>query len=115
MTTTERLNLVRRVGEYFKAHSMWPHLEKCRAYYAHVRDGSPPLIDEWTDAFVDEWAAMLRLPPFEKTFEVRPFHSECTACGPLEMHHDIRAVVFHGGALQQCLRCGGRWLELGYR
>ena len=100
------------LGRAFGRLQMKDHVKLLREFYAAVRDGTP-CTNGWTEAFVDEWLAVLQLPPFETQFEVRTAGSSCRTChaepGAISSRRTLR--TFPGGAVMRCDDCDVRWLE----
>lgn len=100
------------LGAAFGRLEMRDHAALLREFYAAARDGRP-CANGWTEAFVDEWLAVLRLPPFEARYAVRPAGAQCTAChaNPGEISSRRTVRTFPGGALIRCDGCDAHWLE----
>ena len=91
---------------------MHKHVKALREFYVAARAGNPPSAYGWSEAFVDQWLAMLRLHPCEDVFELRAKGAGCSACNPPGATPSKRTVhVFPGGALMTCNQCGRRWIE----
>jgi hypothetical protein len=107
VTKDEELQLVERVGRELAKLGLKKHVARAREYYAAVRDGRP--CDVWSRGLTVEWARMLRLPPHENDYPVRPRMSPCHGC---EASRTFTAAVWPGGSLHQCDACGSRWICL---
>lgn len=112
--------LILAVAAKFKQHDMREHLRLLRAYYAARRQrkrarvqtaSAPP----WDEDMLLQWAALWRIPPFDRVYELQPPRSACT-CGKAQ-RGDLHAglytnTVFPGGRVVFCGMCQRRWLEL---
>lgn len=100
------------LGRAFGRLQMRQHVELLREFYRAARDRLP-CGNGWTEAFVDEWLAVLRLPPFEATFELQPAGSMCRVChaGPGEISSRRTVRTYPTGAVLRCDGCGRRWIE----
>lgn len=100
------------LGRAFGRLQMKDHVKLLRAFYAAARDGTP-CTNGWNAAFVDEWLAVLRLPPFETELAVQPAGATCATChaqpGAISSRRTVR--TFPGGAVMRCDECNTRWLE----
>lgn len=114
--------LILAVAAKFKQYGMEDHLRRLRVYYAErqrrQRAGwrrrgkdAPP----WDEDSVIGWAALWRIPPLDRFYEVRPRFSACQ-CGEGEgrdKHANFyTGVVFPEGHVINCVSCGACWLEL---
>jgi hypothetical protein len=82
------------------------HVARVRTYYAALRAGRPS--DAWSHEMNVEWMRLLRAPPYENDYPVRPRMSDCPAC---DLSRKYTVAVFPGGSKHQCA-CGVQWLEL---
>ena len=100
------------LGREFGRREMHKHLKLLREFYAATRD-QRDCVNSWSEAFVDNWLAMLRLAPFETTFELLPARSVCARCNadPAAVPSRRTETTFPGGALMRCDQCGRRWVE----
>lgn len=112
--------LILAVAAKFKQHGMREHLRLLRAYYAArqrrrraqaaARDPPP-----WDEGMLLQWAALWRIPPFDRVYELRPARSGCE-CGKSPSHSPhaglYTTAVFPGGRVVLCGMCRRRWLEL---
>jgi hypothetical protein len=105
----DRLLLAERVGLELRRHGLLKHVEHLRRYYLTVRSARSPAPGEWTEAMVVEWAMILRLPPHEGAYSVRPRMSKCRCPSP----KTYTQMVWPGGCKSACGNCHDVWLELG--
>ena len=103
-----RLALAERVGLELRRHGLLKHVEHLRRYYSTVRTGHTPAAGEWTNGMVVEWAKILRVPPHEGAYPVRPRMSKC-ACASPKLYTEM---VWPGGCKSTCSNCRDTWLEL---
>ncbi len=91
---------------------MHRHAKLLREFYGAIRDRRP-CANTWSEAFVDQWLAMLRLPPFERVFDLLPACSVCATCNanPGAIPSRRTENTFPGGALMRCDGCGRQWVE----
>ena len=104
---TAELALTERVGRELKRLGLKNHVARARSYYAAVRAGRST--DEWTHALNVEWCRLLRLPPHENDYLVRPRMAGCSSCA---ISQTFTQTVFPGGSKTRCAGCGAEWLEL---
>jgi hypothetical protein len=112
--------LILAVAARFKQYDMREHLRLLRAYYAarrqrkraRVRTTSAP---PWDEDMLLQWAALWRIPPFDRVYELQPAHSACTC----RKEHSVSPhtglytnAVFPGGRVVFCGMCQRRWMEL---
>ena len=95
-------DLVDRLAQELERLGMRRHLARLGDY----RRGRG---ETWTRAHVEQLAAVLRVPPFESVYPVKPRMSSC-GCPTPSMY---TAAVVPGAALFKCNRCPVEWLELG--
>jgi hypothetical protein len=112
--------LVLAVAAKFKQHDMREHLRLLRAYYvarqrrkrAQLGASQPP---PWDEGMLLQWAALWRIPPFDRVYELRPARSPCE-CGKgqsMSPHAGLYTnAVFPGGRVVFCGLCQRRWMEL---
>lgn len=111
------LGYIKSLGQEFGRRRMGPHLQKLRLYYLALRHGlaSPANVVDvhWDEDLVVDWLKVLRLPPYETAYELRPRGSSCTRCAPRPQLQAITQTdrVFPGGAKIRCTLCGATWLE----
>ncbi len=105
--TAAELALTERVGRELVRLGLKNHVTRVRRYYAAVRAGRAT--DEWSHAMNVEWCRLLRLPPHENDYPVRPRMSGCATCS---MSRTFTRTVFPGGSKTRCAACGAEWLEL---
>jgi hypothetical protein len=106
-----------RLGREFNRRAMTTEVKSLREFYvrrarekkANAARGRPL----WDEDVVLDWLAMLRIPPFEHVYTLRPPNAPCPRCRSSAKGHEgpnwIR-TSFPGGALIQCQGCGERWL-----
>jgi hypothetical protein len=99
------LALAERVGRELVRAGLPKHADRVRAYYAAVRAGRSS--DAWSHAMSIEWMRLLRVPPYENDFPVRPRMSACPTC---PISRAFTTTIFPGGSKHQCA-CGAAWLE----
>jgi len=104
-----RLALAERVGLALRRLGMLKHVEHLRRYYATVRARRSTAPGEWNDAHVVELAKILRVPPYEGAYPVRPRMSECACPSP----KTYTQAVWPEGSKHACSECHDVWLELG--
>lgn len=108
MTTREdQLDLITRVGRELKRLELWDHVKLARRLYANVRADREPGRDEWDYEMIEEWARLLRLPPFESAYPVRPWAWRCC-----EKPKTYTATVWPEGWKSVCETCRAAWLTL---
>lgn len=69
----------------------------------------------WSADQVEEWLALLRLPPFETKYPVLPAGATCPSCAGAAQHGSAAThteTTFPGGWKSKCTRCGAMWLTL---
>ncbi len=113
------LAMVHRLGEEFRRRDMRTHLAPLRIYWLALRHG---LVQDDTHALhltlseetVVEWFKLLRLPPYQKAYPVRPTGAPCPACGPRGAADGELTTerTFPGGRKVVCLSCRSAWLEV---
>lgn len=111
MTLAERaaeLALTQRVAKELKRLGLQEHVTRLRQHYWNVRAGRES--SAWNHDLSIEWLRLLRLPPHENDYPVRPRMSQCGKCHG-GSHYTV--TVFPDGSLHACGVCGARWLELG--
>jgi len=112
--------LILAIAAKFKQHDMREHLRLLRAYYVARRrrkraslttTEAPP----WDEGMLLQWAALWRIPPFERVYELRAARSPC-GCGKgqsMSPHAGLYThAVFPGGRVVFCGLCQRRWMEL---
>jgi hypothetical protein len=110
------LAMVHRLGEEFRRRDMRTHLTPLRIYWLALRHG---LVQDEAHALhltlseetVVEWFKLLRLPPYQQAYPVRPTGAPCPACGP-EGGELTTERTFPGGRKVVCLACRRAWLEV---
>ena len=101
------LALTEQVGRELVRLGLPTHAANARIYYADVRAGRQPKPRGWTHELIVEWARLLRLPPYENDYPVRPRSWSCTCDSP----RPYTARIFPGGARICCDACKLTWLE----
>jgi hypothetical protein len=94
------------------------HVEELRLYWLSLVRGAPVLNRRgevsWSEALVVEWFRLLRLPPHQHDYSVRPPSSPCPRC-PAPAGHAVEVktgLTFPEGRKAVCTVCGDAWLEL---
>ena len=111
------LRYVERLGEEFGRREMRAHLEKLRVYYLALKKGLTrgrfELDVHWSEALVLEWLKLLRIAPFDRSYEVRPKKSPCKQCAVARDQQSVihTELVFPGGSKMRCFACGAVWIE----
>ncbi len=119
---SDRVALLRAVvqlGRAFRERGMGMHARALRLYWLAVRHGLASgdravVKVEWNSDAVIEWLKVLRVPPWEGAYPVRPRGSSCRRC-PRGDGHPVETTTllsFGEGAKMGCRRCGDAWLEL---
>lgn len=113
------LGLVRRLGEEFHRRDMRTHLVPLRIYWLALRHGlvhgeGHVLHLSLSEEAVVEWFKLLRLPPYQTAYPVRPGGAACPACGPRAATDGELTTerTFPGGRKVVCLTCHSAWLEV---
>ncbi|HEX6243098.1 MAG TPA: hypothetical protein VFZ61_19425 [Polyangiales bacterium] len=120
---SEELNvdaLILAVAAKFKQHDMREHLRLLRGYYTARRERKRarihgPSAPPWDEDMLLQWAALWRIPPFDRVYELRAARSPC-GCGKVQgvsPHAGLYTnAVFPGGRVVFCGMCQRRWMEL---
>lgn len=118
----ERLALmgwVAALGRAFGRLGMKAHVRALRIYFLALRHGLTTgerhaVKVDFNEEAITEWLRVLRLPPFERAYPVRPRGSTCGRCPRGEGHpvETSTLLTFSGGAKMGCRACGEVWLEL---
>jgi hypothetical protein len=87
-----KLALAERVGRELRRLGLDKHVAHARRYYSNVRARRAPGDREWDDSMVVEWARILRLPPYEKDYEVKPRMSKCGCPTPRPSESDAGCI-----------------------
>ena len=95
------------------------HARALRLYWLAVRHGlvtgdKAAVKVEWNADSVIEWLKVLRVPPWDRAYPVRPRGSACRRC-PRGDGHPVETTTllsYSGGAKMGCRACGDAWLEL---
>jgi hypothetical protein len=114
------LKMVGALGRAFVRRGMHAHAAKLRAYYVLLRRGlATPGKNEvdirWSEALVIEWMKILRMPPYENAYPVRPAQSSCSRCRETPTNEAggfQTESTFPGGWKVRCSTCGEAWLVL---
>ncbi|HXX31428.1 MAG TPA: hypothetical protein VEJ89_12060 [Myxococcaceae bacterium] len=113
------LDMVRRLGDEFRRRGMQAHLVRLRVYWLAlhhglVRDASHALHLTLSEDAVVEWFKLLRLPPYQHAYPVRPTGSACPACAPGggPATEVVTERTFPEGRKVACLGCRTAWLEM---
>jgi hypothetical protein len=116
------MSLVEKLGHEFVRRGMSEQAKQLRIYYwalgrGLVRPSGHSLELRWTQETIREWLAVLRVPPYEEVYEVRPPDSRCAVCAAKPASELSRAgtytlLVFPGGWKSACSGCGKAWLTL---
>ena len=118
MGNEELLRQVAQLGREFVRRGMDIHARKLRLYYLALRHrlaspGRREVDVRWSEELVLEWLKVLRLPPYEAAYEIRPRGAGCGRCQ--KTTNDRTALHteqnFPGGAKMSCHACGAVWLE----
>jgi hypothetical protein len=104
----DELALTERVGRELVRRGLREHVARARQYYAALKAGRTS--DAWSHAMNIEWLRLLRLPPHEDHYPVRPRMSGCEKCRGVGGLFTV--TIFPGGSKSQCGGCGLQWLEL---
>ena len=110
------LAMVHRLGEEFRRRGMRTHVTPLRIYWLALRHGlveteGHALRLTLSEEAVVEWFKLLRLPPYQRAYPVRPSGSTCPACdsGTEELTTER---TFPEGRKVVCLACRSAWLEV---
>jgi hypothetical protein len=111
--------LVVALGRAFLRQGMRSHVQALRLYFLALRHGLTrgerhAVKVDWSEDAVLEWLRVLRVPPYQDAYPVRPRGSGCERCSPGGGHPvEISTLLtFEGGAKMGCRGCNGAWLEL---
>lgn len=107
------------LGKAFRRHGMKSHVRMLRLYFLALRHGlvqgeRNAVKVEWSEDAVIEWLKILRVPPFENAYPIRPRGAACAKC-PRGDGHPVETttlMTFAGGAKMGCRGCNEAWLEL---
>jgi hypothetical protein len=113
------LAMVKRLGDEFRRRGMRTHVAPLRVYWLALRhglvqDAEHALRLTLSEETVVEWLKVLRLPPYQDAYRVRPTGSACPSC----VGADGRASevsterTFPEGRKVVCLGCRSAWLEM---
>ena len=118
MDRARLMAMVETLGQTFATRGMKRHVEELRVYWlglakAVVAPGRKVNVG-WSEALVVEWFRLLRLPPHQWDYPVRPPSSACPRC-PAPAGHAVEVktgLTFPEGRKAVCTVCGDAWLEL---
>jgi len=119
MDRTALLEMVQTLGDEFRRRGMRTHVAPLRIYWLALRHGL--VHDEQhglhltlSEETVVEWFKLLRLPPYQRAYVVRPTGSRCPTCPPKEGRAGEVASerTFPDGRKMVCLDCRSAWLEM---
>lgn len=107
------------LGRAFGRKEMKGHVRALRIYFLAVRHGLTTggrhqVKVDFDEQVIAEWLKVLRVPPFENAYPVRPRGSACSHCPKGDGHpvETATLLIFVGGAKMGCRACGEAWLEL---
>ena len=110
--------MVETLGQTFATRGMKRHVEELRVYWLGLSKGvvaAGRKVDVgWSESLVVEWFRVLRLPPHQWDYSVRPPSSPCPRC-PAPAGHAVEVktgLTFPEGRKAVCTVCGYAWLEL---
>jgi hypothetical protein len=113
------LQMVHRLGGEFRRRGMRTHVTPLRVYWLAlkhglVQDEEHALHLALSEETVVEWFKLLRLPPYQGAYSVRPPGSVCPDCPPPEgrANEVTTERTFPDGRKVVCLACRRSWLEL---
>jgi hypothetical protein len=109
--------MVRQLGEEFRRRDMRAHVGPLRIYWLAlrhglVRDERHALQLTLSEETVVEWFKLLRLPPYQDAYAVRPPGSACANCAPGGSGEVAAERTFPDGRKMTCLVCHSTWLEM---
>ncbi len=113
------LEMVQRLGDEFRRRGMRTHVTPLRIYWLALRHGL--VQDEHhglhltlSEETVVEWLKVLRLPPYQTAYRVRPTGSTCPLCLPPQGRAGEVSTerTFPEGRKMVCLGCRSAWLEM---
>jgi hypothetical protein len=124
------LELIEVLGKEFERRAMRVHVESLRLYYLAVRHQLDRGHDRnvrlsWGEAHTVEWLALLRIPPYQNVYRVRPrgYRCDCVLSATVtepansgDTSHlgsgtAITEATFPGGWKIACKGCGAKWIE----
>ena len=118
MDRARLMAMVETLGQTFAARGMRRHVEELRVYWLGLAKGLLPASRKvdvgWSESLVVEWFRVLRLPPHQWDYSVRPPSSPCSRC-PAPAGHAVEVktgLTFPEGRKAVCTVCGSAWLEL---
>jgi hypothetical protein len=113
------LQMVDRLGGEFRRRGMRTHAAPLRIYWLALKRGlvqaeGHGLHVALSEETVLEWFKLLRLPPYQAAYPVRPMGSACPECPPREGNGGEVTTerTFPEGRKMACLLCRSCWLEL---
>jgi hypothetical protein len=117
MDRARLMAMVETLGSAFAARGMRRHVEELRLYWQALARGAQggrrPEVS-WSEDLVVEWFRVLKLPPHQHDYPVRPPSSACPRCRAPEGHAvEVKTgLTFPEGRKAVCTMCGSAWLEL---
>ena len=113
------LQMVHQLGGEFRRRGMRTHVTPLRVYWLAlkhglVQDEEHGLHLALSEETVVEWFKLLRLPPYQNAYPVRPTGSPCADCqAPEGRANEVTTErTFPDGRKMVCLACRTTWLEL---
>ena len=113
------LRMVHLLGGEFGRRGMRTHVAPLRIYWLAlkhglVQDEQHGLHLALSEETVVEWFKLLRLPPYQTAYPVRPTGSACPECQPREgsAGEVTTERTFPDGRKMVCLDCRTSWLEI---
>jgi hypothetical protein len=106
------------LGQEFVRRGMVGHAADLRKFYAELRARRERRRESgdrsWDEDMVVGWLCLLRIPPFDHVYPLRPRGEPCVACGEKggrEAPGVFVRVAAAGVRLVQCQSCGEQWLH----
>jgi hypothetical protein len=111
LTLEARLRLTTDIGRYFRRFGMEAEVAQLRAYYRHLREVMNPTPQAVvpSDDTVDFYAAVLKLHPFEATYDVRTEKAVCSCGAP---RWRLEEKSWPDRDLMTCRDCKASWLVM---
>ncbi len=113
------LKMVHQLGGEFRRRGMRTHVTPLRIYWLALQHGlvqgeEHGLHLALSEETVVEWFKLLRLPPYQAAYPVRPMGSACADCpAPQGRANEVTTErTFPDGRKVVCLACHTSWLEL---
>jgi hypothetical protein len=113
------LEMVQQLGDEFRRRQMRAHVTPLRVYWLALKHGL--VHDErhglhltLSEESVVEWFKLLRLPPYQHAYAVRPTGASCPTCitGEGQQAEVAAERTFPDGRKMVCLGCRSAWLEV---